>query len=202
GDDRIGGQDGDDFVLGGLGADVLNGEAGDDLMGGQEDDDFLLGGAGRDRLFGDAGDDIIGGQEDDDVIDGGSGRDRLFGDAGQDIIFGGVGADQLFGGAGADRFGFRSIADSAIGSGDIIGDFNLLEGDTIDLSAIDAISNTEADEVFTFVAQFTNEAGQAVLRYDAAANTTTLQLDVNGDGQADFGLAISGEVSSAEGWIL
>ncbi|MBW3618364.1 MAG: M10 family metallopeptidase C-terminal domain-containing protein [Proteobacteria bacterium] len=115
---------------------------------------------------------------------------------------GGQGADQLFGQAGADRFVFNSIADSAMGAGDTIRDFNLLEGDRIDLSAIDAIANTEANEAFAFVAEFTNQAGQAVLRYDAASNTTTVQLDVNGDGQADFGLAILGQVSSTDGWVL
>ncbi len=229
GDDVMGGQEDNDFLLGGAGRDRLFGDAGDDVVGGQEDDDVINGGSGRDLLYGDAGDDQVAGdadsdrleggagkdkldggagdddlhgQDGDDHLEGGLGRDLIFGGVGNDIIFGGGDADQLFGGAGADRFGFQSTADSAIGASDIIVDFNLLEGDLIDLSAIDAVSHTAADEAFTFVTEFSNQAGQAVLRYDAAANTTTVQLDVDGDGRADFGLAIAGQVSSADGWVL
>jgi hypothetical protein len=38
--------------------------------------------------------------------------------------------------------------------------------------------------------------------YDAGAQQTTLAVDVNGDGLADFALLIAGEHLSAAGWAL
>jgi serralysin len=187
GDDLIGGQDGDDFIDGGNGRDLLFGDGGRDHM---------VGGADDDRLFGQDGDDLIGGQGGADFIDGGAGRDTLYGDDGNDVIMGGEGADFLFGQAGADLFVFLALSDSFGPVRDRIFDFNSAEGDIIDISAIDADANLAGDQAFTLVGGFSGQIGQAVLSFDASLNTTTLSLDANGDGVADFVLDINGNVSA------
>lgn len=75
------------------------------------------------------GDVRIGGN---DVLNGGSGNDILFGQEGDDILNGGSGNDILYGGSGADIFLYESLQDRT----DIIKDFDVLEGDSIDFSAL------------------------------------------------------------------
>jgi hypothetical protein len=52
------------------------------------------------------------------------------------------------------------------------------------------------------VAQFSLFAGEAILAFDAATNTTLFRADVNGDGAADFELLVNGNASAGSGWIL
>ena len=153
--------------------------------------DRITGGLGSDTLEGNGGADRLKGNDGDDVLDGGSHRDRLEG---------GLGSDRLTGGQGSDIFRFRSVAESRLGDEDLITD--LSGGDRIDLSALDADTNTAGDQAFLQVAAFTGAAGQLRLTYDAGAQQTTLAVDVNGDGLADFALLIAGEHLSAAGWVL
>jgi serralysin len=76
--------------------------------------------------------DFLLGTSGDDSLAGRSGNDVLSGGAGNDILTGGAGFDRLIGGAGADRFVFTSLADR----GDRINDFNVSQGDKIDVSAL------------------------------------------------------------------
>ncbi|WP_347864063.1 Hint domain-containing protein [Planktomarina sp.] len=85
----------------------------EDIYGGVNAD-TLSGAGGNDQLFGGAGD---------DAIDGGTGSDRIDGGDGNDILTGGAGAD-WFAGSG---FGG--------GAADVITDFQVADGDVIDLSA-------------------------------------------------------------------
>ncbi len=59
-----------------------------------------------------------------------------------------------------------------------------------------------AEPAFTASGAFSGAAGQAVLTYSAASKTTTLFLDTNGDGAADFELLLNGNVSSAGGGFI
>jgi hypothetical protein len=70
---------GRDRLVGGLGADLLDGTGGADS---------LIGGGGEDLLVGDAGADHIGGGAANDVLLGGPGPDRLAGGAGRDLCRG------------------------------------------------------------------------------------------------------------------
>ena len=151
----------------------------------------MVGGAGADQIAGGAENDQLHGQD---------GADTLYGNDGADVLVGGAGADALIGGAGADRFVFTSLSDSAPGAADRIADLDAASGDVIDLSAIDANAGADGDQAFVLVEAFTREAGQAVLHYDAASNTTRLWLDVNGDAAADFEAIITGPVTSTDGW--
>jgi Ca2+-binding RTX toxin-like protein len=72
-----------------------------------------------------------------DTLLGGAGDDYLDGGRGADLLIGGTGLDTLFGGSGPDRFVFQSVADSAPGEADLIGDFQAGgDADKIDLSAV------------------------------------------------------------------
>ncbi|WP_369959742.1 retention module-containing protein [Pseudomonas benzenivorans] len=109
-------------------ADNLAGSSGADLIRGGEGNDILNGGAGNDRLEGGNGN---------DTLLGGAGNDVLFGDAGNDILIGGAGNDTLWGGSGADTFTWKQ-GDTGR---DVIKDFNISEGDRIDLR--DLLQNEE-----------------------------------------------------------
>jgi Ca2+-binding RTX toxin-like protein len=179
----------------------------------------LNGNSGANVLSGLAGNDTINGGDGADTLLGGDGADRLSGDAGADTINGGAGNDQLTGGAGADTFVFGNESVRLSGSSaaaietDNLLDFNAGEGDRIDLSAIDANSTLAGDQAFTFVTSFGGVAGEATLSYDLGANITTLRLDIDGDGNADYQLRITGDATAVPvlgampaptdgGWIL
>ena len=133
------------------------------------------------------------------VMDGGAGNDLLDGRGGDDILIGGLGKDQLAGRAGSDTFRFRSVDEIGLGtpgtasSYDRIIDFTR-GSDKIDLSMIDAISGTAANDAFTFIgsANFSNKAGE--LRYASTSAGTVLSGDVNGDGVADFDILLTNKV--------
>ncbi len=195
GDDTIIGGAGGDSLFGGDGVDLISGDAGNDTVYGGAGDDVALGGADNDRLFGEAGA---------DSLDGGAGADTLDGGADNDTLIGGAGNDKMTGGSGADSFviGQASVGLSTLAQVkdlDTILDLNFAAGDRIDLSGIDANSITAGDQAFTFVGAFTRVAGQAILAYSASANTTTLALDVDGDGRADYQLIINGNQTGTTG---
>jgi len=157
---------------------------------------MLDGGTDDDRLFGRAGNDRLEGGEGDDSLRGGSGTDQLFGGDGEDVLYGGIGRDTLTGGADADRFVFAATAETPAGANrDVITDFE--KGlDLIDLSRIDArVTNTTADDVFTFIgtAAFGNVAGQ--LRYAIAGGNTTIAFDTDGNGLADGEIRLTGAIA-------
>jgi Ca2+-binding RTX toxin-like protein len=87
---------------GGEGNDYLAGSNGADVLDGGEGSDRLLGGAGADQLTGGEGADTLSGGNGLDELDGGDGNDSLQGDAGNDTLLGGDGADRLVGGSGND----------------------------------------------------------------------------------------------------
>ncbi|SMO40715.1 Ca2+-binding protein, RTX toxin-related [Thalassovita litoralis] len=156
GDDSLEGGDGNDEIWGGTGANTLHGGAGNDLLGGGALNDVIHGGSGHDTIYAAAGDDYItgdygndeiwagagndtldGGDDQDtlagldgnDSITGGRGDDLLMGAAGADTLVGDAGNDTIWGGADADLFVFTA------GDGqDMIGDFNGVAGDRLNLS--------------------------------------------------------------------
>ena len=73
----------------------------------------------------------IQGTDGDDILLGGGGDDILLGGGGDDILDGGAGQNTLTGGEGADTFVLAHL-DTA----DLITDYNFVEGDDIDLTAL------------------------------------------------------------------
>jgi len=120
---------------------------------------------------------------------GGAGDDVIRGSHGNDVLSGGMGTDMLYGNAGNDVFLYRSVGESTAASRDRIQDFAL--GDKVDLSGIDAIAGTPANDGFTLIGAngFSGVAGQ--LRYEnTTGNIWVVQGDTNGDGLADIELVI------------
>jgi pectate lyase len=162
----------------------------DDLVG-TSGADTIKGLGGKDTISGEAGNDRLSGGTNADALSGGNGNDTLSGDTGNDQLTGGAGTDTLTGGDGRDQFVFTSIKDGAVGSHrDVITDFGA--GDVIDLSGIDAQTGKGGDQDFTFIGtkDFTERAGELHVVQDG--NYSVVEGDVNGDGQADFQIALAG----------
>lgn len=115
--------DGNDVVVSGYKADMIEGGAGNDVLVGSEpvsardgslDHDELVGGDGRDLVFGGDGNDVIHAgnrsehlsvqaiNEFGDIVIGGAGNDVVYGGVRNDFVQGGEGKDTLWGGAGMD----------------------------------------------------------------------------------------------------
>jgi VCBS repeat-containing protein len=181
---------------------ILTGSAG--LAGaGNATSNSLTGNEGANLLSGLDGNDKLVGAGGDDTLLGGLGNDNLSGGAGGDLINGGAGNDILAGGTGADLFlitsaSVRLSASSALAvETDQILDFNAGTGDRIDLSQIDANAGQAGDQAFSLVTSFGMHAGEATLVYDATAHQTSLRLDIDGDGKADYQLRIDGDATHA-----
>jgi Ca2+-binding RTX toxin-like protein len=168
----------------------------------------LSGGGGDDRLTGGADADVIYGdqaaadhaRDGDDLLRGGGGDDLLLGGMYEDTMQGGLGADTLTGGTENDVFRFERIDVSTSATSDLITD--LQSGDVIDLSRIDADTTQGGDQAFTLVGSFGGHAGELVLSYDSGAGETLLQGDVDGDGQADFQVRLTGDQTGFTGFTL
>ena len=206
GADTIAGGAARDTIYGGLGGDALFGSGGNDLLAGGAGNDTLHGGGRNDRLYGDNGADVLHGQvgndflsggSQSDILSGGSGEDTLIGGYGNDVLAGDGGTDHLTGGRDADRFVFSALADfGGLGNAaDVIADFSGADGDTIDLSGVDADTGTADDQAFAFIGAntFTGVAGE--LRAFTSAETTWVEGDVDGDGGADFAIALTGSIT-------
>lgn len=229
GEDKLYGGQGRDSLDGGAGVDRLEGGVGDDTYIVDVVGDVLHEGkfGGRDtvesavtwtlgvyfeelELTGSTAIDGTGNAFKNKVT-GNSGANKLLGLDGNDTLSGGGGADSLTGGRGNDRMAGGAGADTFILTADSIGDgqhekdritdFSNGDGDLINLTAIDADSTTDGDQAFTAVAELTGAAGQMSLSYKGG--TTTLKLDIDGDGKADYTLKINGDVTMHTAtWLL
>lgn len=173
------------------------------------------GNALRNVIAGNGQANVLHGGDEADTVNGGGGADSVYGDAGSDtlnggdgndFIYGGAGADKLSGGLNADTFVFtdadthRSGLAEAIERDQIL-DLSFADGDVIDLSGIDANVNLAGNQSFVWAAgnKFHKVAGELILKYSASKDISTLELDVDGDGKADFRIEINGDVSATKG---
>lgn len=85
-----------------------------------------------------------------DVLNGGAGNDLIFGQEGDDLIIGSAGNDILYGGSGADIFFYEALQDRI----DVIKDFDVSEGDVLDLSELLTVYNPLQDSIDDFVFLF------------------------------------------------
>lgn len=176
---------------------VLDAKAGDDVikldseMSNVSDLSVLDGGAGTDTIQGTSSDDVfdfsgglrienieaVQGGDGNDVVTGGISDDNFFGDGGNDALFGGGGADRLSGGEGLDRLSGGTGADIFViedGGLDTIADFNLVDGDALDLSALVDLQGVDDIDAYLRI----EETGEG---------DTMVKINVGGTGNdADF----------------
>ena len=122
----------------------------------------------------------------DDILNGGGGTDVIYGNNGADIMTGGD--DTML-----DRFVYFNVSDSGVGSGnrDIITDFTSGE-DRIEISRFDAQTDVGGNNAFDFIgiSQFNGTSGQ--LRYQKYGAYTLVSVDLDGDGNADWEVQLTG----------
>jgi hypothetical protein len=125
-------------------------------------------------------------------IFGGSGADYLNSGGGNDLISGGGGADRMIGNAGADIFRYNDASESTSSAKDQILDFQT-GADKIDLSRIDAIAGTEANDGFTFIGAGAFTAAGQLRATNVSGNVWQVEGDTNGDGTADLVILVTSE---------
>lgn len=208
------GAGGADAMVGGAGNDIyIVDNVGDDVVesGPEEDLDIVrssvsysiawdahveslvLTGARAARATGNFWDNRLVGNVAANVLLGDDGQDSLVGGGGNDVLDGGRLPDTLSGGEGADRFTFGFGYPTGRQLADVILDFSRGEGDLIDLRQIDADQNSvDINQAFRFVGTdaFSRRAGE--LRYEISGNSTWLEGDLDGNGDADFSVRLVG----------
>ena len=98
---------------------------------------------------------------------GGSGNDVIYGQEGNDYIDGGLGNDYVVGGSGADTF--------VIGQGvDTVADFNVAEGDVLDMSAILSGYDPLTESIHNFV-RVVHNGGNTIVQVDASGSGSAYQ---------------------------
>lgn len=146
-----------DTITGDSNDNLFVGYGGNDVMSGGDGQDYIDGGDGNDTIYGGDGDDMsiwvngvktvnagLYGGDGDDILNGGSGSDWLYGGNGNDILESNGDKDHLYGNAGADTFVFKDIA---YNDTTLIHDFDLAEGDAIDVSDLLTGFNGSTDDV-------------------------------------------------------
>jgi serralysin len=117
--------------------------------------------------------------------------ENAIGGAGNDLISANQAANQLTGNGGIDNFRWASATDAGTGAlADTITDF-LRGTDKINLSDVDAIAGTPANDAFTFIGTgaFTGTAGQ--LRYEVNGGHAHVLMDTDGNGAADMQIIVN-----------
>ncbi|WP_157909365.1 calcium-binding protein, partial [Acinetobacter piscicola] len=120
------------------------------------------------------GNDVLTGWGSRDELIGGLGDDTLNGNEGVDTLIGGIGDDVLNGGTGLDTAIFKLLqgfeSDATGGNGiDTWGDFNLSQGDKIDVSDL-------------FIGEISKENLNQFVSFEKNGSTVTLSLDRDGSG--------------------
>ncbi|HEX8224307.1 MAG TPA: M10 family metallopeptidase C-terminal domain-containing protein [Allosphingosinicella sp.] len=127
------------------------------------------------------------------ILFGGVAHDNLYGGGGDDLFVGGPGADLLVGQGGNDIFRYDSPSHSGTRAIDTIVEF-LPGEDLIDLSRIDANSHEAGDQAFHWIGSdaFTGAGASSAgeLRASLEFNNWMIRGDTNGDGAADFAIAV------------
>jgi serralysin len=200
--EKLAGSNYGDTLWGNNDANQLYGEGGDDL---------IKGGGGADGIFGHDGHDTLYGQDGDDGIMGFTGNDR---------IIGGLGKDVMYGNSDADTFVWLSTAEAPFSydpawdelnfgvdpnSIDDIMDFNRVEGDLIDLKAIDADVLAAGNQTFNFIgtAEFSGTPGE--IRYyqqPDCINSTFLLINTDTDTEAEAMITLFGIFSPQSDWFV
>ncbi|MFA0457806.1 retention module-containing protein [Vibrio breoganii] len=146
---------------------------------------------------------IVDGDEN-TVLKGTSGDDELIGGDGADTLIGGLGSDILTGGLGGDLFVWTDVDD---GAQDVITDFNLIEGDSIDLTGVldELVTNTDLDSLLQdfsvnqeLTATLLSNNEDVQIDFSSTPDTETQSIVVKGlNSQLDYGADPSKDLLTA-----
>jgi Ca2+-binding RTX toxin-like protein len=197
-----------------VGIENLTGSAYGDELWGDSGANTLRGLGGADTLKGFGGADALYGGDNNDTLYGMDGMDTLRGQDGDDTINGGANRDNLYGGFGADTFVWSSAGDTGLTreSADMVWDFHVLDGDRIDLRAIDANVYAAGNQDFTFIgtAPFTLNAATAdptdvvpgEVRYYQSGGDTYLELQTGTSADVEAVIRVSGLHTPTAAWFM
>ena len=186
----------DDIVNGGKGIDTYDASAAVGFLTVNLTTHTTAGDVGTDTV--NAFENVIGG-DGGCSLTGSSAANSLIGGSDNDNLLGGGGRDILTGGGDGDLFRFTSLSDSGTKASarDLITDFT--QGgpgvsDNIELSTIDAKTGAgnPGDDDFTFIGVNNFSGTKGELRQSYSGGNTIVSGDVNGDGKADFSIALKG----------
>jgi Ca2+-binding RTX toxin-like protein len=192
-------------VTGSAYADNLWGSDGNNVLNGNDGNDSLKGFGGADTLNGGNGNDSLYGMDGIDTLSGGHGNDQLQG---------GAGSDTLTGGLGADTFTWTAEEGGFVGPNahDRITDFNLAQGDLVNLFEMDADIHSAGNQSFSFLGSYGDSGGFSAagqITYIHSEGSTYLLVNtdnvfVDGDGNADAELVIQidGYWAPDSGWFV
>jgi hypothetical protein len=178
-----------DIVNGGKGIDTYVVTGGDGQTVNLKDHITIGGNIGSDTITG--FENVIGGDGSDELI-GSNGANSLTGGIGDDDITGLGGRDILTGGVDTDTFIFLALSDSGpkASQRDLITDFTQGE-DLIDI-VFDAKTGIAGIQAFTLIGVENFHGVKGELRESFKNGNTIVSGDVNGDGNADFSVALKG----------
>lgn len=157
-------------------------------IGTPANDKNIQGSNGSDELYGLAGHDILHGNKGADLLSGGAGNDILDGGAGLDTLNGGVGKDVFF-------YGTYKHADH-----DTIVDFSI--DDRLDFSKI-ATHHFIGNQTFSGIAgeiryDYQPDYLDGAIPFSTLLDLTTVEIDSDGDGEADVFLTVNGRINFVE----
>nr|WP_255670574.1 calcium-binding protein [Cognatishimia sp. F0-27] len=189
-------------VFGSAWNDTIHGDDAPNRLNGSGGDDSILGGGGPDTLLGSDGDDRLYGEA--------GGNDILVGGVGDDFLAGGPGHDRMIGGPGADQFVFLGNEDLVAGAHNVdkIADFNVAEGDLINLFFVDGNVHVGGNQSLRFTGEtFGGANGDVRVTEEierSGAALTRVSIDYNGDkiSDADILLVAPSGVIDADAFVF
>jgi Ca2+-binding RTX toxin-like protein len=180
------------------------GNASNNEIWGNENSNGLAGLGGNDTIDGYLGNDLIDGGDGADILRGGDGDDTMLGGSSVDVLTGGMGRDFLSGGTGLDFFIWNQANETGVteGTADAITDFNIAEGDRINLAAIDADVYAPGNQAFTFIGQagFSGMAGE--INYYHSGGNTYIQMQTGTTIDVEAVIRLDGIHNPEAGWFI
>ncbi|ELS25538.1 putative outer membrane adhesin like protein [Metapseudomonas furukawaii] len=165
----------------------------------------LQGTTGSDSLMGSSQADLLQAGDGDDVLNGGAGNDTLFGGEGKDLLIGGQGDDILWGQGGADTFVWKSGDAGVAGAPaqDVVKDFNMSEGDRLDLSdLLQGETNATIDNFLKLIVD--SDTGNATLlvskdgHLSPAGDSADLTITLEGAASQFSGSSVNSLIAGAD----
>ena len=167
------------------------------------------------NLRGSAHNDTLTGNGIANVLEGGAGADTLTGGGGADTLTGGTGADTFV--FGQDSVAMNPTTDATLrAETDVVKDFSGLgadgveqaseQGDKLDFSGLKEHSLFRGGERLSFLstegAAFTNVKGQVRYEQNEEKDETYVQVDLNGDGGADFQVTLDDSLTLTAAHVI